>query len=310
MKTTTENNYAQNKQKSATSNVEPLILKNALSVDVEEYFHAHNLKNVAPRSQWSSLPSRIEYSTNKTLELFDEYSVKATFFILGYIARRHPGLVKEIAQRGHEIASHGYMHNLAFKQTPKAFLRDIRTSKQLLEDISGCAVYGYRAPSFSVSPKNKWAYDAIAEANYMYDSSLYPIYHPTYGNKTETVSPFKIKQQGASERELLVCPLAVSRISLFNKNYHLPAAGGAYWRLLPKAYLIWTLKRINEQEHRPFVCYFHPWELDVKQKRFHQLPYLTQLRHYGGINGFESKIKFFLSKFNFGTVLELVNKRI
>ena len=275
---------------------------NAISVDVEEYYHANNLLEVAPPRTWNSLPSRVDSSTYRVLDLFDLLEIKSTFFILGLVAHRHPALVKEIAKRGHEVASHGYAHRIAFKQNKHAFSRDIRVTKSLLEDLTGSPIKGYRAPSFSIKSENSWAYDSLIEAGYAYDSSLYPTWHPRYGNKSTRLSPFILKREIG---EIVIIPLAVTALTMLGKRAHLPAAGGAYWRLLPRLYIEWALNRINKKEGRPFVCYFHPWEIDSQQPQFKELSGLTKLRHYGGIQAFEHRIKYLLQKFRFGPISKL-----
>ncbi|MFN8388897.1 MAG: XrtA system polysaccharide deacetylase [Bdellovibrionota bacterium] len=281
-------------------------LKNSFSVDVEEYFHANNLERVAPPRVWCRQPSRVERSTEQLLEVFDRYSVKATFFILGYVARRHPELVRDITTRGHEIASHGYAHRLAYTQTPKQFYRDVLRARRLLEDLSGKPVLGYRAPSFSIRSDNSWAYDCLIQAGYIYDSSLFPIRHPRYGNRQQSTAPTVLERPGGS---LFVMPLAVRTIQLLGREIRLPAAGGAYWRVLPRRYNRWALaglRHISLASGRPagFNCYVHPWEIDPEQPVFHQLSFLTRLRHYGGAKTFLNTIEYFLQSFRFTTVAD------
>jgi polysaccharide deacetylase family protein (PEP-CTERM system associated) len=268
----------------------------SISVDVEEYFHANNLEPVAPPARWCRLPRRSADSTYHLLDLFDRHRTKATFFVLGYVARRSPQLVREIAARGHEIASHGYAHRLAYTQTPKQFLRDVVRARRLLEDLSGTPVVGYRAPSFSIRSDNDWAYDALVQAGYVYDSSLFPIRHPRYGNREQGTGPRRIRRAAG---ELFLLPLAVGTRRVLGREIRLPAAGGAYWRLLPLCYNLWVLRGIQRQSQQGFHCYFHPWECDAGQPVFSELSFLTKLRHYGGIKKFESRIERFLQEFTF-----------
>lgn len=274
----------------------------SISVDVEEYYHATNLEHVAPPRDWHRLPSRVVRSTDRCLELFSRYKVKGTFFILGCVARRHPDLVRRIASEGHEIASHGYSHRLAFSQTPKQFLRDVRRARALLEDLSGSNVLGYRAPSFSIRDDNDWGYDALLEAGYRYDSSLFPIWHPRYSNLSRSPRIHHIARRSGTLTEL---PLAVHSMRLLSRELRLPAAGGAYWRLLPTAYCLGVLRAIERTRREPFHCYFHPWELDTGQPVFRKLSPLTRLRHYGGTARFESRLETFFGSFAFGPIRDL-----
>ena len=274
---------------------------NALSVDVEEYFHANNLAPVAPSSSWSTLPHRADYSTRLVLDILDQRGVKATFFVLGYVADKFPTLAREIASRGHEIASHGYAHCLAYEQTPDEFFKDVERTKKLLEDQSGQRVIGYRAPSFSIVEDNLWAYDELQRAGYVYDSSLHPIRHPRYSNVSRSLLPHRYPcQNGAS---MLILPLAAREINLFGSKFRLPAAGGAYWRLLPKFYCQLILRAINSSSNSGFIAYTHPWEFDTGQPVFKRLPWLTRRRHYGGIDHFRETFSSFLDKFNFTTIV-------
>lgn len=275
---------------------------NAISVDVEEYFHASNLDPFIGPARWHKLASRVEASTQVFLEIFSRHKVSGTFFILGYVARRHPGLVKEIAALGHEIASHGYSHRLAFNQTPKAFYRDVRRTKLLLEDLTGKSVLGYRAPSFSIKDHNQWAYDELIRAGYVYDSSIYPVWHPRYANQHKPRTPHIITRP---EGQLFELPLAVSLLKTPFFSLRVPVAGGAYWRLLPLSFLHWGLERINLHEAQSFVSYTHPWEVDTGQPIVEELSFLSKIRHYGGTKNLPRRLEFFLNKFRFGTVKEV-----
>ncbi len=272
---------------------------NAISVDVEEYFHAANLEPAVGRRGWDRLESRVEAATDRVLELFERCGAKGTFFILGYCARRHPNLVRRIAAAGHEIASHGYAHRIAYQQTPLQFSRDVRIAKSLLEDISGHAVLGYRAPNFSITNKNQWAYDALIEAGYRYDSSRYPIRHPRYTNIEKSRTPELLSRPNGS---IYIFPLATASIELFGSEFRLPVAGGAYWRIFPKSLMAWGLKRIRDKENSWGTCYFHPWELDPGQPRFDELSLTSKLRHYTGVSEYEATLEYFLRRFEFGTL--------
>jgi polysaccharide deacetylase family protein (PEP-CTERM system associated) len=275
---------------------------NTLSVDVEEYFHAANLATVAPPKAWRTLPHRADIATRQIIELFERCNIQATFFILGYVAQRFPVIVKELAARGHEIASHGYAHQLAYEQTPQQFRRDIVRSRKLLQDLSGQPVNGYRAPNFSIRQNMDWAYDCLIESGYHYDSSIYPVWHPRYANTTAPNLPYIIARASG---KLFEFPLATTALSSFGQVVRLPTAGGAYWRLLPGTYTRWALKRILQQNH-PVHCYVHPWELDSGQPFFLQLPYLTQFRHYGRISSFASRLESLLKLFRVTTFAQAI----
>lgn len=272
---------------------------NAISVDVEEYFHAANLEPAVGRRGWDRLDSRVVYATDRVLALFDRCGVKGTFFILGYCARRHPELVRRIAEAGHEIASHGYAHRIAYHQTPAQFHRDIRISKELLEDISGEEVLGYRAPNFSITNKNEWAYDALIEAGYLYDSSRYPIRHPRYTNIEKSREPELLTRD---KGRIYIFPLATAKLEIFGSELRLPVAGGAYWRIFPKFLMAWGLRRIRDKEKSWGTCYFHPWELDPGQPRYDELSLISKLRHYTGVAEYENILEYFLKRFDFGTI--------
>jgi polysaccharide deacetylase family protein (PEP-CTERM system associated) len=275
---------------------------NAISVDVEEYFQATNLERVTPPRKWASLPARVGYGTRRALDLFSKANVRATFFLLGCVARRDAALVKLIAQAGHEIASHGYSHRLAYEQTPQSFFRDIRRAKLLLEDLSGMPVNGYRAPNFSITSQNSWAYKELVRAGYIYDSSLYPIHHSRYGNACRSVGPEVLS---LPDGQLIVLPLAVCVLRLFGRQLRLPVAGGAYWRHFPTSLILAGLKKIHRDNNQPFICYFHPWELDPDQPVFYDLPWITRLRHYGGIRRMPDVVGRILRNFDFAPLGEL-----
>jgi polysaccharide deacetylase family protein (PEP-CTERM system associated) len=279
---------------------------NALSVDVEEYFHANNLAPVAPSSNWPSLPHRADSSTKVILDILEQRGVKATFFVLGYVADRFPKLAREIAARGHEIASHGYAHRLAYEQTREEFFNDIERTKKLLEDQSGQRVIGYRAPSFSIVEDNLWAYDELRRAGYVYDSSLHPIRHPRYSNQNRSILPHRYPCENGDS--ILVLPLAAREFNILGATFRLPAAGGAYWRLLPKSYCQLILQTISRAGGPGFIAYTHPWEFDADQPVFKRLPWLTRRRHYGGISDFSETFQSFLKKFQFTTIVNYASK--
>jgi polysaccharide deacetylase family protein (PEP-CTERM system associated) len=273
---------------------------NALTIDVEDYYHATNLEPEAPPRKWHLLTPRIRTSLPRTLQLLQDNNTKATFFILGHIARRHPQIVREIADQGHEIASHGYAHRLVYRQSEQQFARDIRKSKYLLEQLTGKPVLGYRAPNFSITQAVPWAYDQLAAAGYRYDSSLHPVRHTRYGNRDRGILPEIVE---TAYGPLAVFPLAVFETSIFGRTVRLPVAGGAWWRLFPLAYSDTLLRRIENS--RPMICYFHPWEVDAGQPRFDSLPLLTKWRHYGGLANFPAKLTTLMKHYRFGRILDL-----
>jgi polysaccharide deacetylase family protein (PEP-CTERM system associated) len=254
----------------ASSDAASARIVNALTIDVEDYFQVSAFAPVIRRSDWDSLECRVEHNIERILALLADANATATFFTLGWIAERYPELVRRIADAGHEIASHGFAHARATEQAPSEFLADIRHAKTVLEDIGGCEVRGYRAPSFSIGPANRWAVEAIAEAGYRYSSSIYPIRHDHYG------VPDGERFAHEAQPGLLEIPIATVR--LLGRNW--PAGGGGYFRLLPYRVSRWSIARINAVEGMPAMFYFHPWELDPEQPRVHAATAKSRFRHY------------------------------
>ena len=242
---------------------------NALTIDVEDYFQVNAFVRYVKRSEWDSYPLRVEENTRRVLDMLDEFGISATFFILGWVAERTPQLIKEIKARGHEIACHGYGHELIFHIGPDAFRADIRRAKNILEDISGTRVLGYRAPSYSITKESSWAFDILIEEGFSYDSSVFPIYHDTYGIPDAPRFPYVITRDSGSLSEF---PLTTYPVSWRGMEYRLPIAGGGYLRLLPAELIRRSIAKINTLEHQPAVVYFHPWEIDpgpaAHQSRF------------------------------------------
>jgi polysaccharide deacetylase family protein (PEP-CTERM system associated) len=245
-------------------------IANALSIDVEDYFQVSALAPHIPRAAWDHIPSRVERNVERILELLAQHGARGTFFTLGWIAERHPGLVQRIVAHGHELASHGYGHERITNQTPAQFSQDIERAKHLLEDLSGVEVRGYRAPSFSIGPSTLWAFDCIARAGYRYSSSIYPIRHDHYGMPEAPRFAHRLSQG------LLEIPVTTARVWSTN----LPAGGGGYFRLLPYAVSRALIRRVNRREGRPAVFYLHPWELDASQPRVPGTNLKTRVRHY------------------------------
>lgn len=256
---------------------------NAMSCDVEDYFQVSAFAPFIPRDSWHSRECRIEANMDRVLALFDDAGIKATFFTLGWIAERYPGVVRAIVDHGHELASHGYGHLRASDQGRAEFAHDVRRSKRLLEDIGGQEVVGYRAPSFSIGQANLWALDTLLEAGYRYSSSIYPIRHDHYG--MPDAPRFAFYPTGPDG--LLEVPITTAR--LMQRN--LPAGGGGYFRLLPYALSRWLMERVNRVDAHSAVFYFHPWELDPGQPRPSGLSARARLRHYLNLGRMERRLR-------------------
>ncbi len=265
-----------------------------MTVDVEDYFHVAALAESIPRSSWDSMEYRAEASTRLLIALFAEFDVRATFFVLGWVAKRSPGLVREIHAAGHEVACHGMSHQLIYRQTPADFARETAESKQLLEDITGSAVQGYRAASWSITRQSLWALDIIHDLGFKYDSSVFPIHHDRYGIPGAPQRPGLLSTpNGHSLVEFP--PSTVSMLSM-----RLPVAGGGYFRLLPYSLTQSGLRRINREGH-PFIFYLHPWEVDPEQPRI-KARWLSRFRHYTNLDQTEPRLRKLLGEFKCGTV--------
>ncbi|TVR98652.1 MAG: DUF3473 domain-containing protein [Rhodospirillales bacterium] len=267
---------------------------NAMSVDVEDYFHVSGFSAVIDRSDWERLPRRVDRCCHRVLDIFDQHNVRATFFVLAWVAARHPELVRRMVADGHEVASHGCDHVRVDHQTPEAFFRDAEGSRKALEDISGRPVKGFRAPSFSIGATNLWAFDVLAEAGYRYSSSVYPIRHDHYGLPDAPRFPY----HPASDGGLIEIP--ISTTLAFGRR--LPCGGGGFFRLLPYALCARALKRVNSTDGQPGVFYFHPWELDTGQPRITQAPWSKRARHYVNIAKMEAKLQRLLTDFHWGPI--------
>ena len=273
--------------------VEPQhLVVNALTVDVEDYFQVWALSPYIPRSQWDETPCRVERNVELILQLLADADARATFFTLGWIAERFPGLVRRIAEAGHEVASHGYAHEKANELDREAFFADIVLAKSILQDIAGTEVLGYRAPSFSINRTNGWAYDYIAQAGYRYSSSIYPIQHDHYGVPDAPRFPHRERE------DLLEVPISTAR--LFERNW--PAGGGGYFRLMPYPVSRWLIQRVNQVEGRPAIFYFHPWELDPDQPRVPGIDARTRFRHYLNLHQTEHRLRRLLGDFRWDRV--------
>jgi polysaccharide deacetylase family protein (PEP-CTERM system associated) len=249
----------------------PESLKNVVSVDVEDYFHAETLAAVAPRSQWDGYACRVERNTRRLLDLFAARHIQATFFVLGWVAERFPALVRDIASAGHELACHSYWHRLIYQLNPKDFRDDTERAKCIIEQTAGVAIYGYRAPTYSIVSGSLWALEILVELGFTYDSSIFPIHHDRYGIPAAPRAPFRIQTPAGP---LMEFPLTTFRIG----GHSLPVGGGGYLRLLPRWYTQFGIRRA-QQDGLPIIVYVHPWEIDPGQPRLAD-KLTSRLRHY------------------------------
>jgi polysaccharide deacetylase family protein (PEP-CTERM system associated) len=262
---------------------------NAMTVDVEDYFQVSAFEPYIDRGDWENLPCRVERNTDRVLEIFAECRVSATFFTLGWIAERYPGLVRRIVDCGHELACHGYGHVRVTEQTPREFATDAGRSKDLLEDLSGRAVLGYRAASYSIGAGNLWALRVLDELGFRYSSSIYPIRHDLYG--MPKAPRFAFRPFGPDR--LMEIPIATVACGAGN----IPCGGGGYFRLLPYRFSRWAIGRVNRREGRPCVFYFHPWEIDPEQPRPVGVDPKTRFRHYLNLSRTERRLRRLLRDF-------------
>lgn len=270
-------------------------LRNAMSIDVEDYFQVSAFAPYIRRVDWNGLECRVERNIGRILALLADKQVKATFFTLGWVAERYPQVVKAIVAGGHELASHGYGHERASDLSPTAFLEDIASAKKLLEDLGGVPVVGYRAPSFSIGKSNLWAFDVLRDAGYRYSSSVYPIAHDHYGMPDSPRFAYPVREG------LLEIPVTTLRLGSRN----LPSSGGGYFRLLPYALSRWMIRRVNEVDGESAVFYFHPWEIDPGQPRVDGIDAKTRFRHYVNIARTEGRIARLLEDFRWGRMDEI-----
>lgn len=264
---------------------------NALTVDVEDYFHVSAFADSIDRKDWGEQPLRVEANTRRLMDLFESRDVHATFFVLGWVADRTPDLIKEIADRGHEVACHGYSHQLIYNQTPEVFREETLRSKHLLEDIVQRPVRGYRAASYSITRDSLWALDILAEAGFEYDSSIFPVHHDRYGIPDAKETPHKLVTPEG--RSLIEFPLSTARLF----GYRLPVAGGGYFRLYPYALTRAGLSQVNRRR-QPFIFYLHPWEIDPEQPRI-DAGWFSRFRHYNNLDKCESRLTQLLKDFDF-----------
>jgi polysaccharide deacetylase family protein (PEP-CTERM system associated) len=253
---------------------------NALTVDVEDYFQVSAFERHIERDRWDAIPRRVARNVDRLLELFESGGAHATFFTLGWVAERHPDLIRRIVAGGHELASHGYGHRRAADQPRGEFALDVARAKAILEDAGGVAVNGYRAPSFSIDERNPWTFDVLAEAGYRYSSSVYPVRHDHYGMPTAPRFPYRPNEK------LIEVPVTTTRVL----GNNMPAGGGGYFRLLPYAVSRLAIRRVNRIDGQPAIFYMHPWEIDPDQPRVSAIDLRTRIRHYVNLRTTESKL--------------------
>ncbi|MBI5430603.1 MAG: DUF3473 domain-containing protein [Nitrosomonadales bacterium] len=263
-----------------------------MTIDVEDYFQVSAFAPHISRDSWDHMPCRVERNIERILALLGEQNVHATFFTLGWIAKRYPQIVRDIIDHGHELASHGYNHLRVTDQTPDEFREDIIRSKKLLEDLGGQSVIGYRAPSFSIGKRNLWALDTLQEAGYLYSSSIYPIQHDHYGMPDAPRFKYRHRGQGG------LVELPPTTVNLFGHNF--PASGGGYFRLMPYSLSRWLLNRVNQMDRQSCIFYFHPWEIDQEQPRQKNIGIKTRFRHYVNLARTEPRIRSLLRDFQWG----------
>lgn len=277
------------------------MIRNALTIDVEDYFQVSAFAQYIPRSSWDNLPCRVERNIDRILMLLDEHKIRATFFTLGWIAERYPAMVKRIVENDHELASHGYAHHRVTELSRKQFYDDITRSKALLEDIGSQSVWGYRAPSFSIRGDNLWALECLEEAGYRYSSSVYPVKHDHYG--MPDAPRFAFNPENAPG----LLELPVTTVRLFGRNF--PAGGGGYFRLFPYVISRWFLQRVNMIDLQPAIFYFHPWEIDPDQPRQTGINFKTHFRHYLNLGRMEKRLNALTQHFEWGRMDQIFLQR-
>ncbi|MBY0528424.1 MAG: DUF3473 domain-containing protein [Gemmataceae bacterium] len=272
-------------------------ITNSLTIDVEDYFQVSAFESFVRRDDWGSFESRVVNSTQRILDVLGEANTRATFFVLGWVAEQHPALVRAIARAGHEIGSHSYWHRLIYQQTPDEFRRDLRRSRQVLEDVTGYAVAAYRAPSFSITRQSLWAFDILIQEGFTIDSSVYPVVHDRYGIPDAIPGMHRVR---CTDGDLIEFPPPVWRPF----GMRVPVGGGGYFRLYPYALTRWGLRSIN-QAGQPFAAYLHPWELDPTQPRL-SAGVGKSIRHYVNLRRTEQRLRHLVRDFSLQTMSEAI----
>ncbi|MDF1831585.1 MAG: DUF3473 domain-containing protein [Porticoccaceae bacterium] len=272
-------------------NMNTAAVHNAMTVDVEDYYHVSAFEKHICRTTWNDFDCRVEANVERILQLFDQKSVKGTFFTLGCVAERYPGMVRKIVKHGHELASHGWDHQRVTSQKPDCFKSDALKTRMLLEDISGQVVKGYRAASYSIGSENLWAFDVLADAGYEYSSSIVPIHHDHYGMPGAPRFSFR----AANDR---ILEIPISTVPVMRRNIN--CGGGGWFRFFPYRFTHWALKQVNEKEHQSCIFYFHPWEIDEGQPRIENLERKTHFRHYLNLHKTHPRLERLLDDFSWG----------
>lgn len=276
---------------------DPATLVNGLSVDVEDWFQVGAFENVIARGEWDTISTRVADNVDRVIDLFAEADVRATFFTLGWVAGRHPAMIRRIVEAGHEIASHGYDHARVFTFTAHEFADDIRKARSIIEDCAGVPVTGYRAPSFSIDHRTPWAFDVLAEHGYAYSSSVAPVVHDHYG--WPEAPRFAFRPLASSP--LIEIPVTTALVG----GRRVAAGGGGFFRVLPYAFSRWAIRQVNREEGRPAVFYFHPWEVDPEQPRVAHAPLRSRFRHYTGLSKMAGKLRDLVNEFHWGRMDEV-----
>lgn len=273
-------------------------MRNALSVDVEDWFHVGAFENVISRDNWAALECRVERNTDLLLQMFDDAGIKATFFTLGWVAERYPNLMRRVADAGHELGNHGSEHDRVFTLSPDQFATDIERARKAIEDASGSLVSGYRAPSFSIDQRTPWAHKVLAEQGYAYSSSVAPVKHDHYGWAEAPRFAFR----PVADSDLIEIPVTTAVFA----GKRLAAGGGGFFRLLPYGFSSWAIRQVNGDNKRPAIIYFHPWEIDPGQPRVANAPIKSKLRHYTKLKAMAPKLKRLMRDFRWGRLDAIV----
>jgi len=279
------------------------MLVNALTIDVEDYFHVQAFAGAIRRSDWNDYPTRVERNTNRLLDILASQGMRATFFVLGWVAERYPGLVRAICQRGHSLGCHGYAHRPIYEGSELEFRDDLRHAKQTIENVAGMAVRSFRAPSYSITSQTLWALEVLGEEGFEYDSSIFPVIHDNYGIPSAPRFPYvKTLQSGLAIKEF---PPSTLRVLGCN----VPVAGGGYLRLFPYAVTSWAIRRLNSRENQPAMVYLHPWEIDPEQPRI-SASWRSCFRHYQNLESTEAKCLKLLDEFSWGPMEEVITQSL
>lgn len=274
-------------------------IKNYLTIDVEDYFQVAAFEDIISPSSWDSMEQRVEQNTSCILDILARYDIKATFFVVGWTAERFPELVRKIKAAGHDIGCHSYHHKKIYDLTPEEFRQDTKQAKEILEDITGEEITGYRAPSYSITRKSLWALDILEGLGFKYDSSIFPIVHDNYGIPDAPRFEYRLPDHDMMEYPISTAPFMGRKI---------PIAGGGYFRLFPYWFTRMALKKINNREKKPFIFYLHPWEIDPAQPRMKHARALSRFRHYNNLDKTEKRFARLLEEFEFGPIPTSTNQ--